>query len=148
MDDSINVIFLDIDGVLNTTGDKELIENTFELNKLNNLIKLVKSTDSYIIIISDRRIYESERIMINKVFGNYHVKVDYLSYERTHKNRSDEIIYFINNNDISNYVILDDNDLGYSNSILINHFINTYQNGFDMNKYNEALNILENGEII
>lgn len=30
-----NIIFLDIDGVLNTTGDFNLIENTFEEEKLN-----------------------------------------------------------------------------------------------------------------
>ena len=33
----MNVIFLDIDGVLNTVGDNFLIEKTFEYNKLMRL---------------------------------------------------------------------------------------------------------------
>ncbi len=31
----MKVIFLDIDGVLNTSGDENLIEGTFEIYKLN-----------------------------------------------------------------------------------------------------------------
>ena len=56
-----NIIFLDIDGVLNSSNSKELILNIVDLNKLKMLAKLINLTDSEIIIISTRRRYESER---------------------------------------------------------------------------------------
>ena len=40
------IVFLDIDGVLNTQGDKDLIYDTFELNKLSLLVKLLKKNKS------------------------------------------------------------------------------------------------------
>ena len=140
----MNVVFLDIDGVLNTNGDKVLIENTFELNKLNNLIILLNNTNSELVIISDRRLILDERLMIERVFDNYEIFVNYLSYKRTHRKRSDEILFYLNNhNDISNYVILDDIDLGYSeDNILSSHYINTYKNGFTYDEYNMAIEIL------
>jgi len=137
------IIFLDIDGVLNTQGDKNLIENTFEENKLNNLINLISNTNSKLVIISDRRLITEERKMIDSVFDKYEIIVNYLSLKRTHKKRSDEILFYLSNNKISNYVILDDNDLGYTdNNILKSHFINTYNNGFTKDEYNKALSIL------
>jgi len=42
----MDVIFLDIDGVLNTIGDTNLINNTFEFNKLMRLVKLSNETNS------------------------------------------------------------------------------------------------------
>ena len=140
----MNIIFLDIDGVLNTIGDTNLIENTFELNKLKLLIKLSDETNSKIVITSDRRTLESEREMIGKVFYNYGVNIDYLSLKRTHRKRSDEILYYLKNNDVNKYVILDDNDLGYSeNNELSSHFINTYDNGFTEIEYIKAYNKLK-----
>jgi len=138
----MNTIFLDIDGVLNTIGDTSLIENTFDLNKLILLIKLSKETNSKIVVTSDRRTLESEREMISKTFHNYGVNVDYLSLKRTHRKRSAEILYYLKNNDVTNYVILDDNDLGYSNNELSSHFINTYDNGFTELEYEKAKVIL------
>lgn len=138
-----NIIFLDIDGVLNTTGDINLIENTFEESKLLNLVKLVNNTDSNLVIISDRRLIVEERMMIDNVFDEFKISVNYLSFNRTHKKRSDEIIDYLNNHNYSYFVILDDNDLGYSNdSLLKDHYINTYDNGFTLIEYNKALKIL------
>ncbi len=140
----MKIIFLDIDGVLNTFGDKELINNIFEKNKLERLIKLSNETHSKIIITSDRRIHRDERLLIDDAFDRYNALIDYLSYKILYRNRSDEIIYYLNHNqNITNYVILDDNDLGYSqNQELSNHFINTYKNGFGNTEYNLAKNIL------
>ena len=138
------IIFLDIDGVLNTQGDKNLIENTFEENKLNNLVKLVKNSNSELVIISDRRIILDERLMIERIFDKYEILVNYLSLKRTHRKRSDEVLFYLSNHECSNYVILDDNDLGYSEDIVLSsHFINTYNNGFTNKEYIKALSILD-----
>ena len=138
------IVFLDIDGVLNTQGDNNLIENTFEEIKLNNLVKLVKDTNSELVIISDRRLLSEERIMIDGVFDEYEILVNYLSLERTHRKRSDEVLFYLSNHECQNYVILDDNDLGYSDDIVLkSHFINTYENGFTNKEYIEALTILD-----
>ena len=77
---------------------------------------------------------------------NFNIPRDYLSLKRTHRKRSDEIIYYMNNKHITNYVILDDCDIGYSDSILRDHFVNTHKNGFDMYKYNEALEVLKRSD--
>jgi len=138
------IIFLDIDGVLNSQGDKNLIENTFEENKLNNLVKLVKNSKSELVIISDRRIILDERLMIERVFDKYEILVNYLSLKRTHRKRSDEVLFYLSNHECSNYVILDDNDLGYSEDIVLcSHFINTYKNGFTNKEYIKALTLLD-----
>jgi len=141
----MNIIFLDIDGVLNTIGDTNLISNTFEYNKLMRLVKLSNETNSKIIIISDRRTFIEEREMIDDIFNSYNLNYDYLSLKRTHRKRSDEILYYLSNNpDITNYVILDDNDMGYSeNSALASHFIDCYKNGFDEEEYEKATEILK-----
>ena len=141
----MNVIFLDIDGVLNTIDDTNLISNTFEYNKLMRLIKLSNKTNSKIIITSDRRTFIEEREMIDDIFSSYNMNYDYLSLKRTHRKRSDEILYYLSNNpNIVNYVILDDNDMVYSeNSSLARHFIDCYKNGFSDIEYEKAINILK-----
>lgn len=141
----MNAIFLDIDGVLNTIGDTNLISNTFEFNKLMRLIKLSNETNCKIIITSDRRTFIEERIMIDDIFNSYNMNYDYLSLKRTHRKRSDEILYYLSNNpNVTNYVILDDNDLGYSeNNALSSHFIDCYKGGFGEIEFEKAIIILE-----
>ena len=141
---NMKTIFLDIDGVLNSTGDENLIENTFDKDRICLVRYLSIITNSKIIIISDRRIYEEERNMIDKVFNEYKINYDYLSLERTHRKRSDEIKYYLGNHkDITNYVILDDCDSGYSTDTeLVNHFVNTNKNGFNQDMCDKAFNIL------
>ena len=83
--------------------------------------------------------------MIEKVFDKYEIFVNYLSFKRTHRKRSDEIIYFLDNHLCNTYIILDDNDLGYSENVITSvHFINTYKNGFGYDEYIKGLNILNN----
>jgi len=137
------VIFLDIDGVLNTTGDKNLLYDMIDELKLNYLISLSNNTNSSIIITSDRRVYEDERKDIDLIFSSRTKDYSYLSLKRTDRLRSDEIIRYLNNNKVDNFVILDDNDLGYSdNELLKNHFIDTSKNGFLIEEFEEAYKIL------
>ncbi len=141
------IIFLDIDGVLNATGDKFLIEDTFEPYRLRLLVKLIRNTNSRIVVISSRIMYEDERNKIERVFDNYNIKVDYINKIKEYAYRFYKVINYLVRNDYSNFVILDDNDFGYSNNeILCNHFVSTIENGFGEPEYDKALSIL-NGEI-
>ena len=79
-------VFLDIDGVLNTTGDKELISNTFEKKKLENLVELLRTTDSILVVTSDRRLIEEERLMIEDVFDPYYIFFRFHLKEYTQNN--------------------------------------------------------------
>ena len=116
---------------------------TFEKIKLENLVELLRTTDSILVVTSDRRLIEEERLMIEDVFDPYYILVNYLSYKRTHKNRSDEILYYLSNHPCDSYVILDDMDLGYSeNEALKPHFINTYKHGFTKDLLLKALELL------
>lgn len=137
------IVFLDIDGVLNTPGDKNLIDDTFEETKSKNLVHLLQDTKSNLVIISDRRLIAEERNKIDNLFDKYMILVNYLNFRRTHKNRSDEIIEYLNENPCNHYVILDDNDLGYSESeVLKAHFLDTYKRGFTLDLYFKAIEIL------
>jgi trehalose-6-phosphatase len=57
-------IFLDIDGVLNAPGDKNLIEGIIEPNKYNLLKSLISKTKSKVVIISSRRLYKEDRDLV------------------------------------------------------------------------------------
>lgn len=119
-----NIIFLDIDGVLNSSNSKELILNIVDLNKLKMLAKLINLTDSEIIIISTRRRYESERNDLIYCFKQYDLNISFIPNDINYRNRSDEILKYLGNRKYNNFVILDDLDLGYSNNKLLNdHFI-------------------------
>lgn len=119
-----NIIFLDIDGVLNSSNSKELILNIIDLNKLYLLYKLVNITNSEIIIISSRRRYESERNDLIYCFKQYDLNISFIPNDINYRNRSDEILKYLENRKYNNFVILDDLDLGYSNNKLLNdHFI-------------------------
>ena len=138
-------IFLDIDGVLNATGDTDLIENTFSKKKMEYLKQIIDECSNVdIIITSDRRIYEIERKMIDKAFNQFNLPISYLSLKRIHKKRSEEVMWYLNGHqEVKHYVILDDNDLGYtSNEVLINHFIDTFPYGLSDTLVNEIINIL------
>ena len=141
------IIFLDIDGVLNATGDINLIEDTFEPYRLRLLVKLIRNTNSRIVVISSRIMYEDERNKIERVFDNYNIKVDYINKIKEYAYKFYKVINYLVRNDYSNFVILDDNDFGYSsNEILCNHFVSTIENGFGEPEYDKALSIL-NSEI-
>lgn len=119
-----NIIFLDIDGVLNSSNSKELILNIVDLNKLKMLAKLINLTDSEIIIISTRRRYESERNDLIYCFKQCDLNISFIPNDINYRNRSDEILKYLGNRKYNNFVILDDLDLGYSNNKLLNdHFI-------------------------
>ena len=115
-------IFLDIDGVLNSSSDKEIVFNMMEVNKLKMFINFALEVDANVVITSSRRIYTEEVKMIKSALSS--CNVDVLSNERIYKHRGKEIEWYISQNKIEDFVIFDDNDdLISSNPLLVDHFI-------------------------
>lgn len=132
----MNIIFLDIDGVLNCRTTQDRIDNTnivgIESNKVKLLSTIVNETNSTIILTStwkfdwdknknpnyigdylDKKLYEYELIITDKT-------IDY-SYDRgtgIHK-------YLNEHSNIDNYVILDDSLFEDYDNILLEHLVLT-----------------------
>ena len=137
-------IFLDIDGVLNAPGDKNLIEGIIEPNKYNLLKSLISKTKSKVVIISSRRLYKEDRDLVLKALDDIYDDISFISNKLTSKYRKDEINDFLSNNPCLNYVILDDVDCNYSeDSLMVKHYVPVDRIlGFTVEDYMKALKIL------
>lgn len=137
-------IFLDIDGVLNAPGDKNLIEGIIEPNKYNLLKSLISKTKSKVVIISSRRLYKEDRDLLLKALDDIYVDLMFISYKLTSKYRKDEINQFLIKNPCLNYVILDDIDCYYSeDDVMVKHYVPVDGIlGFTYDDYLKALKIL------
>lgn len=137
-------IFLDIDGVLNAPGDKNLIEGIIEPNKYNLLKSLISKTKSKVVIISSRRLYKEDRDLLLKALDDIYDDISFISNKLTSKYRKDEINDFLSNNPCLNYVILDDVDCNYSeDSLMVKHYVPVDGIlGFAVEDYMKALKIL------
>lgn len=139
-------VFIDIDGVLNSPGDKNLICDVIDNYKLELLKKLISKTNSKVVIISSRRIYKDDRDLLLRALDDIYDDLSFISYNMNYKYRKDEINLFLSNKSYDGYVILDDIDSNYTkDSKMINHFIHINgMIGFTINDYNKALEILNN----
>ena len=138
-------IFLDIDGVLNSSKNKNLIEGIVDSDKLELLKKLINKTNSKVIIISSRRLYKEDRDLVLKALDDIYDNVSFISYKLTSKYRKDEINDFLLKHSCLNYVILDDVDSNYSQDLLmVTHYVPVNGIlGFTEEDYMKALKILE-----
>lgn len=137
-------IFLDIDGVLNAVGDVFLIDNMLEKEKLQRLMKLTLETKAHVVIISSRRCYKDERDLILKLMDDIYPHISFIADRILYKKRSQEIKEYLTIHPCDAFVILDDNDYGYSlDTALKPHFIAIDNNvGFTMDDYIKAKGIL------
>lgn len=138
-------IFLDIDGVLNSSNSKNLIDGVIDENKYSMLKNIIDQTNARVIIISSRRLYLEDRNQLLNIFDDIYDKVSFLSFKLLNKYRKDEINIFLNNNTVRSFVILDDIDDNYTKDENINkHFIHidsvTGLNEKDVKKAIEILN--------
>lgn len=122
-------IFLDIDGVLNAPGEKNLIDGIIELGKFNLLKDIMSKTNAKVVIISSRRYYEEDRNQLLKVLDDIYFDLSFISYKPNFKYRKDEILAYLKNHPCESYIILDDIDSNYTKDEEVKkHFI--YINGF------------------
>lgn len=112
----MKVIFLDVDGVINYAAS-----GPFDPTCLENLSKIVKATDAKIVLISTwRMVYGGDGTIKHKwavdfehnlaLFGmELYALAPYLD-----DRRSVEVDKYLNENDVSHYLIIDDSDYDYS----------------------------------
>ena len=130
----MKVIFLDIDGVLNTNSDREISDD-----KLKLLSELVSKTGADVVLSSSwrygwnqpklnqpgTRIYILKQLLKN----NDIVIKDTIGLDLT---KSIQIKNYLNTNMISNYVVLDDEPIDIVNLVQINGDVGLTQ--FDCQK--------------
>lgn len=151
---NINIIFLDIDGVLNTErfikyqvenheSDYYLADYNFDPICMNNLKSLIDETNALIVLSSSWRLNNK---LIDIILGNFkQYGIDKGILDITpllHTTRGLEINHWLNKQSCKdiNYVILDDEDFDIKDSNLVK--CNPYY-GFTKNELNQALNILK-----
>ncbi|MBO6261138.1 MAG: hypothetical protein J6N95_00840 [Bacilli bacterium] len=145
----MKLIFLDIDGVLNSASGKEPYISDMEAEKLKLLKRLIdESGSSGVVITSDRRYSKIDMEHKTEAFDQFEI---YIVGETRRPNQDDlednrgkQIVDYLSSSkeDIERIVILDDNDDGISNFfeeefILVNHYY-----GLNEEVYRRALNIL------
>ena len=119
----MNIIFLDIDGVLNTDKTCAVYDNEtiVEDDKLLLLKKLVEETQSKIVLVSTKKDYWEKKdknkqglygAYLDKKLSEYGLKI----YDKTIDDgihRGLGVLAWKSKNNVRNLVILDDDDEGY-----------------------------------
>ena len=146
----MRLIFLDIDGVLNSATGKEPYISDMEVEKLKLLKKLInESGSSGVVITSDRRYSKIDMEHKTKAFDQFEIfivgETRKPNTDDLEDNRGEQIMDYLSSSkeDIDRIVILDDNDDGISNLfedefILVNRFY-----GLNEEVYQKALEILK-----
>ena len=154
----MNIIFLDVDGVLNSLNyAKEIYEKEgipysgyffpFDPKCLNNLKVLVLETNSYIVVTSTWRMHEIGKEMLLSELKKYGLDKRVIGYtDILHLTRGEEVKKYLNDNNIqANYIILDDdNDFGDLEEFLIK---TKFENGLTYNDVNKAIKKLSKNDI-
>ena len=146
----MKLIFLDIDGVLNSATGKEPYVSDMEVEKLKLLKKLIDdSGSSGVVITSDRRYSKVDMKDKTEAFDQFEIfivgETRRPNQDDLEDNRGKQIMDYLSSSkeDIDRIVILDDNDDGISNFfeeefILVNRFF-----GLNDSVYQKALEILK-----
>jgi len=115
----MKVIFLDIDGVLNSTNTKHYTSythSTFVDNKmLSRLKRIIKDTGAEVVLSSDWRYdkederYNQDFIELRDLLSDHGIEFYGFTPEIHNAPRSEEIYEFLKSHtEITNYVVLDD----------------------------------------
>lgn len=146
----MKIIFLDIDGVLNSATGKEPYVSDMEVEKLKLLKKLIDdSGSSGVVITSDRRYSKVDMEDKTEAFDQFEIfivgETRRPNQDDLEDNRGKQIMDYLSSSkeEIDRIVILDDNDDGISNFfeeefILVNRFF-----GLNNGVYQKALEILK-----
>lgn len=148
----MNIIFLDVDGVLNSQN--KLIELYNKTNKphsginfpfdekcLENLKILVEETHSKIVITSTWRKYKEEIELLNSILDIYNLKQEVIGFTKIlNQKREYEIKEYIKSNNVESFVIIDDiKDMNDLNEYLV---VTSYRTGLTKENIEQARKIL------
>lgn len=118
----MNIIFLDVDGVLNSLEHlkEEYYKNKrpysgydypFDPKCLNNLVDLVNQTDAYLVITSTWRMDEIGKNILLEELKKYGLDHRIQGFTKIlHTTRGEEVKLYLSNLNNVNYVILDDDN--------------------------------------
>ena len=151
---NMKIIFLDFDGVLNCRRYRENCLNYYEdyidESRMYLLKYIVDKTGAKIVLTTTWRMYwdsscpdgYEEAQKINNIFAKYGLEI-YSKTNNYEENRDFEITMWIAENNIKQYVILDDNDFGWS-KLNREHFVQTddEKDGLDEEQVQKAIDIL------
>lgn len=146
----MNIIFLDVDGVLNSVNHarycKEVLNYEdisgsnypFDDEALMNLKYLVDITDAKIIISSYWKLFENNIIGLMNKLKEYDLDNKVIGFTpNIDGNKVKEIMYLINENGYDNYIVLDDSSLDIPYLVKTNRF-----NGLDTKNVSDGIKIL------
>lgn len=146
----MKLIFLDIDGVLNSATGKEPYISDMEVEKLLLLKKLINDSDATgVVVTSDRRYSKVDMKSKLVAFAKYNIPVigetRFPNQDDFDDNRGKQILDYLSTSkeDIERIVILDDNnegisDLFFEDFIQVNRFY-----GLNNEVYEKALRVLK-----
>lgn len=144
------LIFLDIDGVLNSAMGKDPYISDMEVEKLLLLRKLISDSGAAgVVVTSDRRYSKVDMKSKLAAFAKYDIPVvgetRFPNQDDFDDNRGKQILDYLStsNEDVERIVILDDNDEGISDLffedfIQVNRFY-----GLNNEVYEKALKVLK-----
>ena len=129
------VIFLDIDGVLNTSYTKYR-DNILDEFRLDYLAKIVNKTRAKIVLTSTWRYNLSKSLFSFKAYNNSTkklieslkergLKISALLPDTPNNRRAEDISEFIKKHKVTNFVILDDELFNYESLKLSNNLLRT-----------------------
>lgn len=111
----MKVIFLDIDGVLNTDKDiRKFGINYIDENLVAIIYKIIKETNAKIILSSTWRIKKEDKKIVNSYLSKYNLKIHDCTPIIEDKikfiERKEEIKLWLDNNKVDKFAIIDDWD--------------------------------------
>ena len=146
----MKLIFLDIDGVLNSATGTDPYESDMETSKLQLLKKLVtESGADGVVISSDRRYSKIDMMHKEEVFDKYEIRIigetRRPNQDDPDDNRGKQIFdYLLNSKDeVERILILDDIDDGISDLFHEDFVCVNYVYGFNEEVYKQALMVLK-----
>lgn len=157
----MKLIFLDIDGVLNTRDTfikvyysnkfKDIKDIQIEDSALESLKKIVEETGAKIILTSSWRSYFDDDLKPiteegEKLIGKFKTYSLYIHdmVEGPSCDRGQEINNYIMNNDVKSFVIIDDEYFDYEKQGIIDHLVQTsfMTASLNMDHANKAIKML------
>ena len=155
------IIFLDIDGVLNTSYSRQKNVSVDEF-RLPYLAEIVKRTNAKIVLTSTWRYNLKRTVFGFKAFSNstktllnllkkHNLKINDTLPDTPNDQRALDIANYVKNNKITNFLILDDEVFDYNSHNLSSHLLQTTfhdvteeQSGLTEDMVKSACQIIEN----